>query len=111
MTHRFIVDANLPVALARQLSKANWDCVHVLELPGLTMPDPAIWALAIAQTRTIISRDGDFAQLAVASSSGPSVIWLRMGNVRRSVLLGRMQHEWPKIVLLLDAGERLFEVR
>ena len=32
MMRRFLVDANLPVALARQLTTVNFDCVHVFDL-------------------------------------------------------------------------------
>jgi predicted nuclease of predicted toxin-antitoxin system len=61
MTGKFLVDANLPVALAQQLAGSGVDCVHVVDLADLSTPDSAIWAMATAQGRTIISRDADFA--------------------------------------------------
>jgi predicted nuclease of predicted toxin-antitoxin system len=111
MTGKFLVDANLPVALARQLAGAGVDCVHVADLADLSTPDRTIWAMAAAQGRTIISRDADFAQLVMGSASGPCVIWVRLGNVRKLVLLQRFQSGWVKILALLDAGERLIEMR
>lgn len=59
----------------------------------------------------IISRDADFAQLVMGRASGPSVIWVRLGNVRKHVLLNRIHSDWGKILALLDAGERLIEMR
>ena len=47
----------------------------------------------------------------MGSASGPSVIWVRLGNVRKQVLLNRFQTDWGKILALLDAGERLIEMR
>ena len=111
MTRKFLVDANLPVALAQQLAGAGVDCVHVVDLADLTTPDNTLWAMAAAQGRAIISRDADFAQLVMGSASGPSVIWVRLGNVRKQVLLNRFQTDWGKILALLDAGERLIEMR
>ena len=111
MSAKFLVDANLPVALARQLSAMGFDCTHILDLSDLTLADPKIWALAAEQSRIIISRDADFATLSMAHPSGPQVVWIRLGNVRRRMLLDRFQRDFPAILALLDAGERLIEVR
>lgn len=111
MTRRFIVDANLPLALARQLVAEGFDCLHVADLGSVARPDPEIWRLAETQSRTIISRDGDFATFSIVRPSGPAVVWVRMGNVRKRVLLDRFQRELPAILALLDAGERLIEIR
>jgi predicted nuclease of predicted toxin-antitoxin system len=67
MTGKFLVDANLPVALAQQLAGSGVDCVHVADLADLSTSDNTIWAMATAQARTIIR-----ATLIVASSSMPS---------------------------------------
>ncbi len=111
MTRRFIVDANLPIALAKQIADDGHDCVHVADLGGVAQLDTEIWVLAEAHFRTIISRDGDFAHLSMLRPSGPAVVWLRMGNVRKRVLLDRLSQELPRICNLLDAGERLIEIR
>jgi predicted nuclease of predicted toxin-antitoxin system len=107
----FLVDANLPVALARQLAFASVDCVHVIDIADVRTRDTTLWDLAEAQNRTIITRDADFADLARAQPSGPAVVWVRLGNVRKQVLLDRIQKDWPKIVSLLTSGERLIELR
>lgn len=111
MSRSFLVDANLPMALAQHLAALNIDCVHVAERVDVATPDIEIWALASAETRTIITRDADFARLVRTSTSGPAVIWVRMGNVRKQILLERMKRDWHKILTLLDAGERLIELR
>ena len=111
MTRRFIVDANLPIALAKRIAGDGHDCLHVADLGSVTLLDSEIWVLAEADARTIISRDGDFSQLSMLRPSGPAVVWLRMGNVRKRALLDRLSQELPRICSLLDAGERLIEIR
>jgi predicted nuclease of predicted toxin-antitoxin system len=108
---QFLVDANLPIALARQLAIGNVDCVHVVDLADLATPDMTLWDLANVQHRTIITRDADFADLVRVKPAGPAVVWVRLGNVRKRVLVQRIQRDWPKILALLDAGERLIELR
>jgi predicted nuclease of predicted toxin-antitoxin system len=55
MSQRFLVDANLPAALARHLTAEKYECVHVFELDGVATPDIEIWALATTENRTIIT--------------------------------------------------------
>jgi predicted nuclease of predicted toxin-antitoxin system len=111
MTRKFLVDANLPLALARQLATTGVDCVHVADLGDMSTPDRTVWAMAAAEARDIISRDGDFAQLVIGSASGPSVVWVRLGNVRKQVLLSQIERDWDKLLGLLNSGERLIEIR
>jgi predicted nuclease of predicted toxin-antitoxin system len=110
MSHRFLIDANLPVALSAHLIAASHNSIHVLELPGLSLPDRAIWDLAGAQNRTIVTRDSDFVRLVEAQPSGPAVIWIRLGNVRKKALLARLAADWNEITRRLEAGQRLIEI-
>ncbi len=111
MNRGFLVDANLPVALARNLAALGVDSVHVVDLVDVTTPDTEVWVMASGENRTIVTRDADFAELVRGTKSGPSVIWVRLGNVRKQVLLDRINRDWHKIVDLLEAGERLIELR
>jgi predicted nuclease of predicted toxin-antitoxin system len=47
----------------------------------------------------------------MGSASRPSVVWVRLGNIRKQVLLNRIGHDWGKILALLDARQRLMEMR
>jgi len=60
----------------------------------------------------IVTKDGDFAIWRIASSARtPPVVWLRMGNTRRSKLLERMEFLLPRVAAGLESGEALIEIR
>ncbi|AGA34482.1 hypothetical protein TVNIR_3506 [Thioalkalivibrio nitratireducens DSM 14787] len=61
---------------------------------------------------TIVTKDEDFAIWRITSSAGtPRVVWLRMGNTRRSELLARMEILLPRVLAALEGGETLIEIR
>jgi hypothetical protein len=41
---------------------------------------------------------------------GPPIVWLRLGNTRRAVLLERVEAEFPQILAALERGDTLIEV-
>lgn len=75
---KLLVDENLPPRLARLLSDAGHDAVHVRDLLAAGASDPQIMELALSQQRTIVSADTDFgALLAQARTTAPSVVLVR----------------------------------
>ncbi len=106
---QFLVDAQLPPALARRLEALGHRAEHVADRGLAAAPDEAIWKHAADTGAVIITKDADFAVRRLLQS-GPAVVWLRLGNSRRGVLLTRVESELPAIVLALDRGETLVEV-
>jgi hypothetical protein len=54
----------------------------------------------------IVTKDEDFAIWRIASNAkAPPVVWLRMGNTRRSELLERMEFLLPQVLAGLESGE------
>ena len=51
---KFIVDNQLPAALARWLAARNADAVHVLDIALETTPDTDIWSRATAEGRIVV---------------------------------------------------------
>ncbi len=111
MSWSFLIDANLPIVLVAAIEGARHKAVHVFQVSDERTPDRDIWHLAQASGQVVMSRDRDFADLAVGSADGPPVIWLRLGNVRKPILIARIVSDMPKLVAALDVGERLIEVR
>ena len=111
MSRRYIIDANLPIALARALEALGHTSRHVSDIAAMSTPDIKIWDIAKASGEIIVSKDRDFADLVRVTPAGPAVVWLRVGNTRKSELIARMARDWPQIVTALDHGERLIEVR
>jgi predicted nuclease of predicted toxin-antitoxin system len=65
-----------------------------------------------APARPTVTKDEDFAIWRIASSAkAPPVVWLRMGNTRRSELLERMEFLLPQVLAGLESGEALIEIR
>ncbi len=84
---RFLVDAQLPPALARWLATKGHGAEHVADKQMEAASDAAIWGYALLSSAAIITKDEDFAQRKVLTTDGPVVIWVRLPNTRRSALL------------------------
>ena len=59
----------------------------------------------------IVTKDEDFAGRAQQTGSGPSVVWLRLGNTSNAALRRGLIPQVPQIVALLAQGARLVEIR
>ncbi len=108
---RFLVDAQLPPALARWLREKGFAATAVREQGLRDSDDGSIWNFAIAGGWTMVTKDEDFVARCFASSEAPSVVWLRIGNCTNRVLFDWLGPLLPGIVERLDAGTRLVEVR
>ncbi|HEX4349105.1 MAG TPA: DUF5615 family PIN-like protein, partial [Verrucomicrobiae bacterium] len=55
---KFIVDAQLPRRLARELAAAGHDAMHTLDFPaGNRTPDEDIAAVAVREGRVVVTKD------------------------------------------------------
>jgi predicted nuclease of predicted toxin-antitoxin system len=78
---RFLVDAQLPPALARRLTALGHFADHVYEFGMDEASDRAIWRKAAEIAAVIVTKDADFIQIA-HSGIGPQVVWPRLGNTK-----------------------------
>lgn len=108
---KFIVDNQLPVALAEYLRDRGLDCQHVVELGLGDSADSAICRHAELQNRIIISKDEDFFYFAKQRHAKIKFIWVRLGNCRTTTLLAAFSRSWPRIESCLKAGDRIIEIR
>jgi len=107
---KFLVDNQLPAALARFLTSLGSECQHVLDLELAQTSDRAIWRYAAANDLVIITKDEDFFNLATASPVA-RLIWVRSGNSRKRPLLESFKKLWPYVLDRLNAGDRIIELR
>jgi predicted nuclease of predicted toxin-antitoxin system len=107
---RFLVDANLPPALAQWLVSEGHEAQHVSELGMEAMPDREIWKRARDLDACVVTKDEDFVLLQAMDREGPAIVWIRIGNAVRSVLLGRLPVIWPSVMWAIDHGEKIVEV-
>lgn len=106
---RFPIDAQLPPALARQIAASGHTSEHVADLGLAQASDAEIRAYATRTGAVIVTKDEDFPVDRILRS-GPSIIWIRMGNTRRVDLLQRFDREFASIVAALERGESIVEI-
>jgi predicted nuclease of predicted toxin-antitoxin system len=108
---QFLIDAQLPPALARSLEAAGHDAVHVADVGLLRADDPAIWEHASVTGAALITKDEDFVTMrALKVEDGPAIIWVRIGNSSKRVLIERFSAVFAEIVDALRRGETVIQV-
>lgn len=107
---RYLVDAQLPPALARWPSRRGHSSEHVAERNLARAKDRAVWDYAVATNAVIITKDEDFAIRRVMVSQGPTIVWIRVRNTRKQELLIWFDAQLPQILQALSEGETLIEV-
>ncbi len=108
---RFLVDNQLPVALARFLGARGIECQHVLDRGLAQAADIEIWRYAAEHEMILISKDEDFFHLAGKGGPGVQLVWVRLGNCCRHELLSAIERAWLRIQTCLESGDRIVEVR
>jgi predicted nuclease of predicted toxin-antitoxin system len=108
---KFLIDNQLPAALARFLASRGVDCQHVLDVDLGNASDADIWNYAGENNCVLISKDEDFLYLANAPEAKARLIWIRLGNCRKKALLAAVERLWPRIESALNAGDRIIELR
>jgi predicted nuclease of predicted toxin-antitoxin system len=107
----FIIDAQLPPALARWISSQAHRATHVFDLGLHSADDPVIWQRAQNEREVIISKDEDFVDRWLLSSQPVSFVWIRKGNCSNNALLAWIEPLWPDAVKRLEQGEKFIELR
>ena len=97
--------------MARAIVEAGYEAVHVEDVGLRHAKDPEIWDYAVREQRAVITKDDDFVDRWRRSTQGPAVVWLRIGNSANAVLLGSFMRVLPAVIIRLQNGDRLIEVR
>jgi predicted nuclease of predicted toxin-antitoxin system len=108
---KFLIDQQLPPALARMLqSEFGCPALHVLDLGLEKASDQQLWTYAGQHDLVLVSKDEDFSYLTLSKAS-TRFVWVRFGNCRRVYLLERFRELWPQLKERLDGGDRFVELR
>jgi predicted nuclease of predicted toxin-antitoxin system len=95
---KFLVDAQLPVRLARFRAGAGHDVVHTSELPeGNRTTDARIAQVADGEGRVVVTKDRDFRDGHLLSGSPRRLLIVATGNITNTVLLSlyeRISTRW-----------------
>ena len=107
---RFLVDAQLPPALARLLAAKGFEAQHVYDIGLSEAEDRLIWDHAKKSGAVIISKDEDFISMITLHGDGPAIVWIRLGNTSKKSMLNWFEPLIPEIIASLQTGEKLIEV-
>ena len=105
----FLLDAQLPPALAGALRDVGCQAVHVADLGLLNATDRRIWDEAVSRSAVLITKDRDFSLLRSASKDGPTICWVRVGNTDNRTLIAKILRALPRIREAIERGEAVIE--
>lgn len=111
MKIEFIVDAQLPVSLAKAICSEGYKAEHVARALQLDVEDTEIWELAKRDSLVIISKDDDFAKRSNQAKVAPVVTWIRVGNICNKALIDWFLKLLPQVIELIKQGNVLIEIR
>jgi predicted nuclease of predicted toxin-antitoxin system len=108
---KFLVDHQLPVALAEFLRSRGHDSQHVSELGLKNDDDLTIWKHATSNNFVLISKDQDLFNFASRPNEQGKLVWVRLGNCRNQPLLRAFEEFLPRVLQSFDEGNRIIEIR
>ncbi len=108
---KFLIDAQLPPALARWINQKGHTGIHVFELGFESTDDDVIWEQARIDRAVVVSKDEDFVDRWLLNDPPVPLVWIRKGNCSNQVLLMWLESQWPEIVSRLEQGEQFIELR
>ncbi len=102
---RFLLDMNLPPAMAEWLRSEGHDAVHVRELGIASLPDREIFVRAAEEARIVVTFDLDFGEIVgLARATGAGVLLLRLRLARQPFLRERLRVAISEAAEALQAG-------
>lgn len=105
MKLKFIADVHISPYTISSLQKKGYQITRITEYLPSTASDVEIIEFAIQHSAVIITQDLDFSALISQSGlSQPSVVSLRIGNVKPEVVTQKLQQVLPQIEPELAAG-------
>jgi len=107
---QFVIDGQLPPALARWLTERGHVAEHIFDLGMAEASDRDIRDYALRVGAVIVTKDEDFAERRARLGSGPAIVWIRVGNTSRRDLLVWWRFRLPTFVDALTRAEQLIEI-
>lgn len=84
----FLVDAQLPRALAELLRSYGHDSKHTLDLPDKNRTtDEILCLLALNEERVLVTKDEDFVDSFLLGGLPPKLLFVTTGNISNKELL------------------------
>jgi predicted nuclease of predicted toxin-antitoxin system len=98
-----LFDENLSPKLPRILSVDFPESMHVRDCGLKGFPDEDVWEYARNNGFTIVSKDSDFYQRSLLYGPPPKLVWLRIGNCTRDILIALIT-KYKEQIYFLDSN-------
>lgn len=108
---RFLVDAQLPPALANWIADKGHSASAVRDQGLRNSDDGSIANFAENNDWIVVTKDEDIVDRTLGRKKGPRVVWLRIGNSTNRVLFAWLEPLWPEVIRQLQEGQHVIEVR
>jgi predicted nuclease of predicted toxin-antitoxin system len=108
---RFLIDVQLPPALATRLAEVGHEATHVTDHLAADADDREVAELAAKLEAVLISKDEDFVDLSMRALLSTPFLWIRSGNMTTRRLWAMLEPSLPTIVEAFNSGERIVELR
>ncbi|MGH6969988.1 MAG: DUF5615 family PIN-like protein [Caulobacteraceae bacterium] len=105
---KFLVDQQLPPALAEWFRRQGQEAQHTEHIGLGTASDAEVWRRALEDGCIVVTKDGDFAAMR-RSNIGPQILWLRIGNSSKAELVAHIERRWAQTLAFLEAGETIVQ--
>ncbi|MUG93428.1 hypothetical protein F7734_13710 [Scytonema sp. UIC 10036] len=84
---KFLVDAQLPIRLARFLQTSGYDTIHTRDLPRQNATsDTEINVISIQENRIVVTKDSDFVNTFLTVQQPYKLLLITTGNIKNSEL-------------------------
>lgn len=107
---KFLVDNQLPRALATWIAAKGIETRHVLELNLDEASDHFLWKYAAERGFVLVTKDEDFSLFHLLRQESVSIVWVRLGNCRNSALIERFEAIWETLIERIEKGDLLIEI-
>ncbi len=101
---KLLFDENLSPKLPRLLAAQFPGSAHVRDCGLKGRPDEEIWEYARQHGFVLVSKDSDFCERSLLFGAPPKLVWLRIGNCTRDLLVNLLTNHESDIRAL--AGDR-----
>ena len=108
---RFLVDAQLPPALAKWIAEKGYSASAVRDQGIRNSDDGSIVNFSTESDWVVVTKDDDIVERAIGRKDGARVVWLRIGNSTNRALFAWLEPLWSEVVRQLEQGQRVIEVR
>ena len=100
---KFLLDAQLPLRLARWMREQGHDVVHTKDLPdGNRTEDRDINRISLREQRAVVTKDGDFIDTLLLQQAPHRLVLISTGNISNGDLLELFEDNLDMIVSALE---------